>query len=157
LYFWQLPAPSHRPFVAHDCAPWSAHTPRGSTAPIAMGVQCPMAEDSAQLTQPPVQAPSQHTPSTHMFELHSALAAQAVPRLFKPHSPFTQAWPLSQSASDLQLSVHRPPVHRNGAQLRTPCGRHVPAPSHVPGVLRRVPVHVAGRQTVSAAYFSQPP
>jgi hypothetical protein len=157
LYFWQPPAPSQRPFVAHEGAPWSAHTPRGSTAPIVMGVQWPMADERAQLTHPPVQAPSQQTPSTHMFELHSASAAQAVPRLFLPHSPFTQACPLSQSASDLQLSVHSPSAHRNGAQLRTPCGRHVPVPSHVPGVLRRVPVHEAGRHTVSAAYFSQPP
>jgi hypothetical protein len=33
----------------------------------------------------------------------------------------------------------------------------VPTPSHVPGVLRRVPVQEGATHWVSAAYFSQPP
>ena len=68
-----------------------------------------------------------------------------------------EIWCGTQSPSVLQLSVHAPAAHRNGAQLSTPCGRHVPCPSHVPGVLRRVPVHEAAMHTVSAAYLSQLP
>jgi hypothetical protein len=42
-------------------------------------------------------------------------------------------------------------------QLWTPGGRHVPRPSQVPAVFRRSPLHEGAAQTVSAAYFAQPP
>lgn len=116
-----------------------------------------MVEASAQLRQAPVQAPSQQTPSTHLPETHSPSAAHVTPRFFLPHWPLTQAWPLSQSPSVAHAVVHAAFVHRNGEQFCTPCGRHVPRPSHVPGVLRRVPVHEGAMHTVSGAYFSQPP
>jgi hypothetical protein len=138
-------------------APWSAHTPFESTAPEASGVQCPIVDSSAQLRQAPAHGPSQHTPSTQVPELHSASAAQVTPRFFLPHWPFTQAWPLSQSASVAHVVVQAAFVHRKGPQFCTPCARQAPRPSQVPGVLRRVPVQEGAMQTVSAAYFSQPP
>jgi hypothetical protein len=116
-----------------------------------------MDDGSAQLRQPPVQAPSQHTPSTHWPDTHSAPPPQGWPMIFLPHWPATQAWPASQSASTLHELVQAPAVHRNGPQGCTFCGRHVPLPSHVPAVLRRVPVHEGAMHWVSAAYSSQPP
>jgi hypothetical protein len=47
--------------------------------------------------------------------------------------------------------VHAPAVHKKGEQICTPCGRQVPRPSHVPGVLRRVPVQEGAMQIVSGA------
>jgi hypothetical protein len=64
MYFWQLPAPSHLPFVEQAAAVRSTQTPRGSTFPTGIGVHFPGAEASAQLRQAPVQVPSQQTPST---------------------------------------------------------------------------------------------
>jgi hypothetical protein len=157
LYLRQPPLPSQRPSVPHVVAPWSVQTPFVSTEPAASGVQWPIVEASAQLRQAPLHAPSQHTPSTHMPERHSASPAQVTPRFFLPHWPATQAWPLSQSLSVVQDCVQAPVVHRYGEQFCTPWGRQAPRPSHVPGVLRRVPVHEAAMQIVSAAYFSQPP
>src|SRR5450432_2942690 len=116
-----------------------------------------MVESSAQLRQPPSHAPSQQTPSTQRPDRHSVAPPHGWPRFFLPHWPLTQAWPLSQSLSVTQLCVQAPLVQRKGEQFCTPRGRHVPLPSHVPAVLRRVPVHVAGRQIVSGAYFAQPP
>ncbi len=48
-------------------------------------------------------------------------------------------------------------MHWYGVQFWTPCGRQVPSPSQVPAVFRRVPLQMGARQTVSAAYFAQPP
>lgn len=120
-------------------------------------MQRPIVEASAQLRQPPAHAPSQQTPSTHIPETHSPSPAHVCPRFFLPHWPFRQAWPLSQSASVTQACVHAPSVHKNGEQFCTPWGRQAPVPSHVPAVLRRVPVQDGAMQIVSGAYFSQPP
>ena len=128
-----------------------------STEPVASGVQWPIVEGSAQLLHAPVQAPSQHTPSTHMPERHWASAVHVTPRFSLPQAPLTHAWPVSHWLSFVHDVVQAVAVHRNGEQFCTPCGRQAPLPSHVPGVLRRVPVHEAAMQTVSAAYFSQPP
>jgi hypothetical protein len=157
LYRWQPPLPSQRPFSPQVVAPSSMHTFFESTAPTASGVQCPMLDASPQLRHAPPHASSQHTPSAQMFDRHSAPAPHGCPRFFLPHWPLTHARPTSQSASLLHVCVQAPPAHRNGEQVSTPCGRQVPMPSHVPGVLRRVPVHEAAMQMVSGAYFVQPP
>src|SRR5262245_42245166 len=96
LYFWQPPLPSHLPLVWHEAAVMSLQTPRGSLLPATIGVHLPSAEDSAQLRHAPVQAVSQHTPSTQWVERHSEFAEHARPGSFGPHSPMTQAWPVSQ-------------------------------------------------------------
>jgi hypothetical protein len=157
LYFWQPLAPSHLPFVEQAAAVMSWHTPRGSLLPAAIDVHLPGVEAREQLRHAPVHAPSQHTPSTQWVERHSAPAEHGWPFCLGPHSPLTQACPISQSASLLQTLLHAPSTHLNGLQFCTPCGRHVPSPSQVPGVLRRVPVHEGAMHWVSAAYFSQPP
>ena len=157
LYFWQPPAPSHLPLLAHSAAVMSWQTPRGSMLPAAIDVHLPGADDSAQLRQLPTQVVSQQTPSTQWVESHSVPAEHGWPFCFGPHRPLTHAWPVSQSASERQTLLHAPSTHWNGLQFCTPGARHVPTPSQVPGVLRRVPVHEGGMHWVSAAYFSQPP
>ena len=157
LYFWQPPAPSHLPLLAHRAAVVSRQTPRGSAFPAAIDVHLPGAEASAQLRQPPAQAVSQQTSSTQWVELHSVPAEHGWPFCLGPHKPLTHAWVPSQSASVTQTLLHAPPTHWNGLQFCTPGARHVPSPSHVPGVLRREPVHEGAMHWVSAAYFSQPP
>jgi hypothetical protein len=157
LYFWQPPAPSHLPLVEQAAAVMSWQTVRGSALPAAIDVHLPGAEESEQLRQAPVQAVSQQTPSTQWVERHSVLAPQGAPFGLGPQRPFTHAWPESQSLSARQTLLHAPSAQLYGLQFCTPCGRQVPRPSQVPGVLRRVPVHDGGMHWVSAAYFSQPP
>jgi hypothetical protein len=157
LYFWQPPAPSHFPFVEQAPGVMSSQTPRGSGLPAGIDVHLPGVDASEQLRHAPVHAPSQQTPSTQWVDRHSVPAEQGWPFCFGPQRPLTHAWPASQSASLRQILLHAPSTHLNGLQFCTPCGRQVPRPSHVPGVLRRVPVHDGSRHWVSAAYFSQPP
>ena len=70
-YSWQAPAPSHLPLVPQLAAPLSWQVLRGSEFPAATIVHLPIDPASAQLRQPPVQALSQQTPSTHCPDLHS--------------------------------------------------------------------------------------
>jgi hypothetical protein len=153
LYFWQPPAPSHLPFVEHDAAVMSWQTPRGSALPAGIDVHLPGDDASEQLRHAPVQTVSQQTPSTQWVERHSVPAEQAPPLGFGPHRPLTHAWVESQSLSERQTLLHAPSAQLNGLQFWTPCGRHVPRPSQVPGVLRRVPVHDGAMHWVSAGYF----
>ena len=153
LYFWQPPAPSHLPLVEQAAAVRSWQTPRGSPLPAGIDVHLPGAEAREQLRQAPVQAVSQQMPSTQWVERHSPFAEQGWPFCLGPHSPLTQACPASQSLSVVHTLLHASTTHLNGLQFCTPCGRHVPRPSHVPGVLRRVPVHEGAMHWVSAGYF----
>jgi hypothetical protein len=68
-------------------------------------VHLPSELGSEQLRQAPVQALSQQTPSTHWFDLHSLPFAQGCPFCLSPQLRFTQAKPLSQSASTLHAPV----------------------------------------------------
>jgi hypothetical protein len=134
------------------------HVPLGSTLPAGVGVHLPSVDASVQLRQAPVQAVSQHTPSTQCPLMQSAFATHALPSLILPHDVLMQACPGSQSESTMQEILHSPPEHRFGLQLATPGGLQVPAPSQTAGRLRRTaPVHVGMTQTVSAGYRSQPP
>jgi hypothetical protein len=85
--------------VPQDAAPLFEQTPRGSVFPAAMVRQWPGEVGRLQLWQAPVQALSQQTPSTHWFDLHSLLPAQAKPIGLGPQVLFTQAVPVSQSLS----------------------------------------------------------
>ncbi len=139
--------------MPHAAAVLSTQTPRGSALPAAIDVHLPGADASEQLRQAPVQSPSQHTPSTQWVDRHSAPSEHGCPFCFGPHSPLTQAWPASQSASLRQTLLHVPSTQLKGLQFCTPCGRQVPRPSQVPGVLRRVPVQEGMMHWVSPAYF----
>ena len=70
---------------------------------------------------------------------------------------FTQAMPVSQSALVMHDFVHAPLTQRNGLHSWIPGGWQVPSPSHVPAVFWRLPEQVGAMQTVSRAYFEQPP
>ncbi len=132
-------------------------TPCGSPAPSGTGAQVPSEVDSAQLRQLPVQAVAQQTPSAQTPLPHSLPAEHACPRAFGPQLPFTQVWPLMQSASLAQWLTQAVPLQRYGTQAWTPWARQVPRPSQVPAVFRRSPLQAGGLQTVSAAYLAQPP
>src|SRR6185437_5296327 len=111
-----------------------------SLFPPGLFLHMPGDEASAQLRQAPVQALSQQTPSTQNPERHSPAAAQVWPFSLGPQLPFTQARPVSQSAFVVQRELHAPLTQAKGVQGWTPGGRQVPSPSHVPAVLRRLPV-----------------
>jgi hypothetical protein len=135
-YVRQPPLPSHFPSVPHDPAPWSVQIFRGSLDPAGIGVQVPIAVDSAQVRQLPVQAESQQTPSTQKPLVHSPAAPHDCPFGFRPQLPFWQDWPLTQSASDEQRLRQAPPEQRKGAHPSSPCGRQTPTPSQVPAVFK---------------------
>jgi hypothetical protein len=86
----------------------SWQTPRGSGVAAGMGVQCPIAEGSAQLTHAPPHGPSQQTPSTQKPLAQSVAASQLWPTGFGPQLPLTQAWPAWQSPSFMQVVAHAP-------------------------------------------------
>jgi hypothetical protein len=125
-YLRHPPAPSQRPSVPHEVAPWSAHTLRLSTAPLASGVHLPFDDVSAQLRHAPVQAVSQQTPSTQKFDLQSVAFVQAPPFCLGPQLPFTQAIPATQSVSAVHFLLHAPATQRNGVHTSTPGGWQVP-------------------------------
>jgi hypothetical protein len=157
LYLLQPPAPSHAPFVPHVAAPWSLHIFRTSAVPAGMGVHAPSEPASAQLLHAPPQAWSQQTPSTQKPDAHSVPSPQAPPGCFRPQLPLTHAIPGAQSALVVQVVLHAPCAHANGAQSVTPGGWHMPAPSQTPAVLSRVPAHDGCTHSVSALYLLQPP
>src|SRR4029079_3219209 len=132
--------------------------PRGSADPAAIGVQRPIDAARPQLRHGPVQAWSQHTPSTQWLCWHSASPVQIWPACFGPQVLLTHAMPVSQSALVAQVLVQAPLAHRNGWQSWMPWPWHVPRPSHVPAVFTlALPEQVGAMQTVSRGYFEQPP
>jgi hypothetical protein len=83
-YLLQPPAPSQRPLVPHEAAPWSVHTPRLSTAPCVSGVHVPRDDASAQLRQAPAQAVLQQTPSVQKPDAQSVPFVQVPPGSLRP-------------------------------------------------------------------------
>jgi hypothetical protein len=75
----------------------------GSALPKAVRVQIPIEPTWLQEVHEPVQAPSQHTPSTQNPVPHSAPEAQAAPMNFLPQLPPTQGRPSAHCAEVLQL------------------------------------------------------
>ncbi len=148
-YRSQLPVPSHLPFVPHAAAPLSLHSPRGSTLSAATVRQRPGEPGNAQEWQVPVQAVSQHTPSTQNPEAHSAAPPHGNPGGFGPQVLFWQIAPSSQSVSVSQDFVQAPAAQRNGWQFWTLGARQDPSPSQVPAVFSRFPVQLGIRHCVS--------
>jgi hypothetical protein len=70
-----------------------AQTPWGSGAPAAEGVHWPILPGSLQLTQGPLQATLQQTPSAQKPLSHSVPAWQTAPGAFLPHCPSRQGSP----------------------------------------------------------------
>jgi hypothetical protein len=88
---------------------------------------------------------------------HSLAAAHGWPLGLGPQLPLTQNWPGWQSPSPVQRTLHAPSAQRYGPQLWTTAGRHVPAPSQVPGCVTSSSPHTGGEQIVSAGYLAQAP
>jgi hypothetical protein len=140
------------PFVPQLDGPWSLQRPRGSGLSAATITQCPGEAASAQVLQVPVQAFSQHTPSTQKPDAHSPAPPHVKPSGLGPQVLLAwQTAPSSQSWFPLQTLVQAPFWHRPGWQFWTPGGRQVPRPSQVPAVFSRFPVHDGARQSVSRA------
>ncbi len=94
----QAPAPSQVPSVPHDSGGWAAQVLRGSSVPVATGVQTPGAEGRAQLRQAPVQASAQQTPSTQKFDTQSPAALHGWPLARLPQLPLMQTLLPTQSS-----------------------------------------------------------
>jgi hypothetical protein len=100
------------PSVPQVAAPRSTQTLRGSAAPAATGTHRPIDDGRAQLRQAPAQASPQQTPSTQKLLMHSAAAAHGWPLGLGPQLPFSQIWPLTQSASLEQRAMQAPSLQR---------------------------------------------
>ena len=111
-YFEHPPAPSQRPFVPQEVAPWSLQMPRLSRLFAVTGVHVPRVEASAQLWHAPAQAWLQQTPSTQKPDAQSEAIVQVPPSCLGPQLWFTHAMPVVQSASVVQLGLQVPEAHR---------------------------------------------
>lgn len=130
-------------------------------------LHCPGELGKEQLWQAPVQAVSQHTPSTQWFDAHCAEVLHTDPSGFGPQDPLaSQVKGATQSASLLQMFTHAsvapamaaaPGAHMKGAQLRNPGGWQIPCPSHVPAVFSMLPEQLGATQVISAAKTAQLP
>ena len=81
-YFAQPPMPSQVPVCPQLAGPWSRQTPRGSGASASIGQQRPSRPVRLQVTQAPLQATLQQTPSAQKPDAHCRrLAGGAVHQL----------------------------------------------------------------------------
>jgi len=117
---------------------------------LATFVQWPSELCSAQLWQAPVQALSQHTPSTHWFDRHCDPPAQGEPMGFLPHERFMHVLGATQSVSDVQSLTQASFEQANGAHSICPGCWQVPRPSQVPAVFSMLPLQLGGMQVESA-------
>jgi hypothetical protein len=139
------------PFFPHPAIPSSLHVARGSALPAETIVHLPSEPTRAQLRQPPVQALSQQTLSTHWPDLHSLACAHGCPFCFGPQLWFTHPIPGAQSLSLAQTVVQAAAVgsHTNGVQSCSPGMRQPPIPSQVAAMFSALPEHDGLRQTVA--------
>ena len=117
-YLEHPPIPSQTPDCPQLDAGLCAQSPWGSAAPSVVGPQVPSRPACAQLTQGPVQAMLQQTPSAQNPEAHCDPALQTAPGGFGPQLPFTHLEP-TQSLSEAQVAAQAPVVglQLNGAQM----------------------------------------
>ena len=126
-YLEQPPIPSQTPDCPQVDAGPCAQMPWGSAAARVVGQQVPTRPDCAQLTQGPVQAMLQQTPSAQKPEAHCDPARQMAPAGFGPQLPFTHFEP-TQSLSEAQVATQVPVVasQLNGAQMTLGPAAQVP-------------------------------
>jgi len=112
------PIPSQTPDCPQLDAALRAQMPWGSAAPNVVGAQVPIRPGCAQLTQGPVQAMLQQTPSAQKPEAHWDPAAQKAPVGLGPQLPFTH-FEATQSLSEAQVVAQEPVFasQLNGAQM----------------------------------------
>jgi hypothetical protein len=143
--------------VAHIAAPRSLQAPRGSTVFAGTFTQRPREVENAQYMHEPVQAVSQHTPSTQLPSSQSAADLQAWPMGRLPQLPFEHVLLGEQSALVAQLSLHWLPAHRYGAHATGAPAMQLPAPSQTLSPIWLPAEQVPGLQTVPPTYLAQPP
>lgn len=139
-YLEQPPIPSQTPDCPQLDAGLRAQIPRGSAAPSVVGPQVPSRPACAQLTQGPVQAMLQQTPSAQNPEAHCAPVLQTAPVDLGPQLPFTHFEP-TQSLSEAQVATQVPVFasQLNGAQMTVGPAVQVPRPSQTRPPLTAAP------------------
>ncbi len=151
-YLAQPPRPSQTPVTPHVEGSVRAQIARGSARPAATDEQVPARSLWLQLTQAPVQALLQQTPSTQKPDAHWLASVQLVPVICLPQLPLRHLIPGAQSPSDAQrvtqalAAVSQP----NGAQIFTAPATQLPAPSHVRIPPTEAPLQVPAWQTLPA-------
>src|SRR5204863_6046489 len=123
------------------------------------GQQVPARPCWSQLTQAPVQATLQQTPSAQKLDAHSLAAAHTAPFGLRPQLPFTHSTPSAQSAPVRQVVAHLlvAASQVNGAQIVEGPARQRPSPSHTLRSLTASPLQLPGLHTVPAGNFRQCP
>ena len=103
-YLAQPPTPSQAPVWPQVDLSVVAQTWWGSSAPRAVGPQVPMRPLWLQLTQGPLQAVLQQTPSAQKLDAHWVEAVQMAPSGLSPQLPATHFTFSAQSASEAQVA-----------------------------------------------------
>lgn len=104
-YLAQPPTPSQVPVWPQVDLSVVAQTLCGSTAPRGVGPQVPIRPLWLQLTQGPVHAVLQQTPSAQKVDAHWAEAVQSAPGGLSPQLPATHLTFPAQSASAAQVAT----------------------------------------------------
>jgi hypothetical protein len=151
-YFAHPPEPSQTPVSPQVEASDFTQIARGSATPAATGAQMPGPSVWLQVTQGPVQALLQQTPSTQKPEAHwlASLQGAAVCRL--PQLPFTHLMFAAQSLSEAHC-VRQALVaasQLNGEQILAGPVTQLPAPSQTRTPCTDAPLHEPAWQTVPA-------
>jgi hypothetical protein len=110
-YSWQVPVPSHLPFVPQEPVPWSRHVAVGSTVPAGTLLQVPAEPGSAHDWHLPPQRELQQTPCEQKPVAHSASLEHNAGGTFNPHEFATQLFGDLHCRLVAQLLKHWVPLH----------------------------------------------
>jgi hypothetical protein len=138
-------------------APWSAHTPPGSGAPVGTFVHWPSVPASAHDLHAPVHAVAQHTPCAHTLLAHSPAAEHAAPIGFLPHDPPLHTFPVLHWALVEHCPKHLLPLHANGRHVSAAGATHFAVASQVEAGVYIALAQVSGAHTVPGAYLRHDP
>jgi hypothetical protein len=131
----------------------TAHPLRGSTTPAATLEQVPKKPGTLQAVQSGQEAEPQHTPSRHVPDWHSPLAAQAAPSPFFWHTEPAQVKGATQSALVAHPSTHAAPRQPYGAHSMLDGGAvQLPDPSQNEAGTSMLPEQAAALQTVPGGW-----
>jgi hypothetical protein len=149
-YLVQPPTPSQAPVCPHVDLSVVTQTVCGSSTPRAVGPQVPMRPLWLQLTQGPLQAVLQQTPSAQNLDAHWAAAEQMAPSGLSPQLPATHFTLPAQSASEAQLAKQALLLVSQlyGWQVIDAPEVQLPLPSHTRTPPTAAPLQVPAWQTV---------
>jgi hypothetical protein len=149
-YLAHPPEPSQTPVSPQLEASDFTQIACGSATPAATGTQMPTRSIWLQVTQGPVQALLQQTPSTQYPEAHWLASVQGALVCRLPQLPFTHLMLAAQSASEAHWVRHALVVasQLNGAQIFAGPVTQLPAPSQTRTPCRDAPLHEPPWQTV---------